>query len=89
MSIENDLDRIKEWAQKKAQGGSEPPWAWYQLMKLVETINAIQSGMASTTTESSPPAVERSGKLIQLRVPKHSPDTSQHCPDTQEVPLPM
>lgn len=89
MSIEKQLGSVKEWAQEKAQRGSEPPWAWYQYMKLVEAISAIQSGMTATTTESSLQAVERSGKLIRLEVAKCSQDTAQQHPDTGRVPLPM
>lgn len=89
MSIEKDLERVKEWAQRKAQGGGEPPWAWYQLMKVVEAVNAIQSGMAATTTESSLQLEERSGKLIQLKVAKCPPDSAQHCPEAEKIPLPM
>lgn len=89
LSIENELGSVKEWAQDKAQRGSEPPWAWYQYMKLIEAINAIQSGMASTTTENSPRAVEHSGKLIQLKAAKCLPNNARHDPDAQEVPLPM
>jgi hypothetical protein len=89
VSIENELVRVKEWAQDKAQRGSEPPWAWYQLMKLVEAINAIQSGMASTTTESSLQLEARQGKLIQLKVAKCSRDNAQPHPSETTVPLPM
>jgi hypothetical protein len=89
LSIEKQLASIKEWAQEKAQGGSEPPWAWYQYMKLVEAINAIETGFSATTTENSLQPVERSGKLIQLGVAKCSQDNAQRHPDTIPVPLPM
>lgn len=90
MVIEAELTRIREWAQEKAQSGCEPPWAWYQYMKLIEASNAILAGMESTTpTESSPRAAERSGKLIQLTAPKCSQDTVQRHSDTGVVPLPM
>src|SRR5580704_4588576 len=35
--MREELERIRDWAKTKIQGGSEPPWAWYQYMKLVET----------------------------------------------------
>jgi hypothetical protein len=89
VSIEKQLTSIKEWAQEKAQRGSEPPWAWYQYMKLVEAINAIQSGMAATTMESSLQPAERSGKLIQLKVTTGPQDNARPHPDIAKVPLPM
>jgi hypothetical protein len=45
--MRQELERMKEWAAAKIQGGSEPPWAWYQYMKLIETIDAILQGMDS------------------------------------------
>lgn len=89
MSIQNDLARIKDWAQEKAQSGQEPPWAWYQYMKLIESANAILAGMAATTTESSQQLGERQGKLIQLKAAKCSQDTAQHHPEIATIPLPM
>jgi len=89
LSIQNDLAKVREWAQDKAQRGGEPPWAWYQYMKLVEAITAIQSGMATTTTESSLQLEARQGKLIQLKAAKCSQDSAQPHPDTATIPLPM
>jgi len=47
MSIKNDLNNVRVWAQDKINAGQEPPWAWYQYMKLVETIDAIQASMGA------------------------------------------
>ena len=53
--IARQLTDVREWAQSKIAGGQEPPWAWFQYMKLVETANAILAGQNCTvTTESSP-----------------------------------
>ncbi len=46
-SIKVQLGNIREWAKAKIQSGSEPPWAWFQYMKLTETVDAILSGMES------------------------------------------
>lgn len=43
-----DLERMRSWADAKIATGEEPPWAWYQYMKLRETLDAIIAGMAST-----------------------------------------
>jgi hypothetical protein len=63
-----ELERVRDWATEKIARGSEPPWAWYQYMKLRETLDAILSGMDATTqqTESSPPAEPRRGKRLRL-----------------------
>lgn len=89
MPIQSDLEKIKDWAQNKAQSGSEPPWAWYQYMKLIEAVNAILAGIASTTTGSSPQLEERRGKLLQLGEPRRLQDAAQQHPDTAEISLPM
>jgi hypothetical protein len=94
LSIQNDLTRVKDWAQEKAQGGQEPPWAWYQYMKLIESVNAILAGMAATTTESSPQLAEHQGKLIQLKAARCSQGTAKpilmlpkyRCPCDAKVP---
>ena len=55
-----ELERLRAWADDKLATGEEPPWAWYQYMKLRETLDAILAGMsvsatlAIVTTENSP-----------------------------------
>jgi len=46
--MRDKLTEIRQWAHEKAQGESEPPWAWYQYMKLIETADAILAGMDAT-----------------------------------------
>jgi len=66
-SISNDLSRIQKWAQEKIAQGDEPPWAWYQYMKLIETINALLVGQDATQPmESSPQSVLRSGARLRV-----------------------
>jgi len=60
--MRNELENMHRWARTKIDAGSEPPWAWYQYMKLVETCDAILMGMAATiTTENSPQSELQSG----------------------------
>jgi hypothetical protein len=33
--------------------GNEPPWAWYQYMKLIETVAAIQTSRAAVAGVSA------------------------------------
>ena len=35
------MRHLRDWADGKIEAGEEPPWAWYQYMKLIETIDAI------------------------------------------------
>lgn len=72
-----ELDTILEWAKAKLAEGQEPPWSWYQLMKLRETLEAIHAGMAATTTVSSQQSAEPSGKHLRLVDSTCQPDTSQ------------
>lgn len=53
MKIE-DLQAMREWAQGKIKTGAEPPWAWYQYMKLIETLDAIIAGMECTVQVDLP-----------------------------------
>ncbi len=46
--MKQKLTEVRQWAKDKLATGSEPPWAWYQYMKLVETVDAILTGMEST-----------------------------------------
>lgn len=48
MLDENLLRQVREQAQARIDAGQEPPWAWYQYMKLVETCDAILASMRST-----------------------------------------
>ena len=79
------LGRLKDWAEEKLQGGSEPPWAWYQYMKLVETARAMLQGFESTRTENLPLSEPRSGSALRLVASEGQQDNSQHV----VVPLPM
>ena len=55
-TMERRIDRClalcRDWAEDRVASGNEPPWAWYQYMKLIETVTAIQSGRASVSAGS-------------------------------------
>jgi hypothetical protein len=40
-----ELQRLRTWADAKIATGQEPQWAWYQLMKLREALDAIVGQM--------------------------------------------
>jgi hypothetical protein len=88
--MKEDLERIRAWAQSKIQGGSEPPWAWYQYMKLVETCDAILAGQAATATrENLPQSPEHSGAHLQLVDSTYQPDSAQPHHVGLPVQMPM
>jgi hypothetical protein len=79
-----ELEKVREWAYAKALAGREPPWNWYQYMKLVEAANAILKGMASTVIlDSSQESELRSGPHLRLVEPTCQRDTAQpHQPES-------
>lgn len=80
--MRNELERVRAWADDKIAQGSEPPWAWFQYMKLRENIDAILAGMAPTPTESLPQSEQPAANGPRLVVSNVQPDTSQrHRPD--------
>ncbi len=84
-----ELKRLRQWAQEKIDAGSEPPWAWYQYMKLIETADAILAGMAVTTTVNLPQSAERPERRLQLVGAKCQQDTSRHHPVDPKIRMPM
>ncbi len=66
-AIKAKLTSIRTWAQETIQEGSQPPWAWYQYMKLVEAIDAIQNGMGAINQKANlPPTVTSEEKPLRL-----------------------
>jgi hypothetical protein len=45
--IDRCLAMCRGWAEGRVASGNEPPWAWYQYMKLIETVAAIQTSRAA------------------------------------------
>jgi hypothetical protein len=85
----DDLVRVRAWAQEKIAQGSEPPWAWFQYMKLVETIQALEAGMDAVTTRgSSPQSAERSGAYLRLVGSTDRQDDVRHHPVGLPVQMP-
>jgi len=84
-----EIRRVRDWAQQKIQAGSEPPWAWYQYMKLTEAVDAILQGMNATTTANLPQSAGREGKRLQLVEAKSRQDTAQLHHVEPKVRMPM
>lgn len=86
-----ELQRVLDWANDKLATGAEPPWAWYQYMKLRETLEAILVGIetASPQTASSPQSEAPAAGGLRLVVSNAQPDSAQHPPTALVTPLPM
>jgi len=84
-----ELERVRQWADEKLATGAEPPWAWFQYMKLRETLDAILAGMAATTMESSQRSETRRGARLRLVASIDQQDTAQLRPADSPVLLPM
>jgi hypothetical protein len=62
----NELERCRDWAIAKVTTGNEPPWSWYQHMKLREALDAILAGMDVTQpTEGSQELASRQGNGLR------------------------
>ena len=86
----SDLECVRDWAIAKIQEGNEPPWSWYQLMKLREALEAILTGMAVTQPmEDSQGSASRRGAGLRLVGSDDQQDSAQCHPAPSSVLLPM
>lgn len=86
--MRSELERVRDWAKGKLHAYSEPPWARYQYMKLVETVTAILDGMDATrgnSLQSEPPP----GTHLRLVDSTNRSDTAPPRPDQPKPRLPM
>jgi hypothetical protein len=89
MSIKDDLENVRDWAKSRIEAGQEPPWAWYQYMKLIETTEAILAAQNAVKTECSPQLDARSETRLRLVAEADQPGTAQRHPNQPLVQLPM
>ena len=88
--MESKMEEIREWAKAKIASGVEPPWSWYQYMKLIETIDAILGGQRTTITmENSQQSDLPQGGHLQLVDSTYRQDTVQPHLSGLPVHLPM
>jgi hypothetical protein len=84
-----ELERVREWAIHKVTTGNEPPWSWYQHMKLREALDAILAGMDATQpTGDLQLSVQRRGGGLQLVGEVDRQDTVQPRSRPRAIPLP-
>jgi len=87
--MRKELEQVREWADAKIASGQEPPWAWFQYMKLRETLDEILAGMDSVTTESSLQSASHPEKHLRLVDATHQQDSAPHRPAGLPTRLPM
>ncbi|MEM7620468.1 MAG: hypothetical protein AAF228_08385 [Pseudomonadota bacterium] len=87
--MKEKLAEIKAWAEEKIATGEEPPWAWYQYMKLVETIDAISASIEATATIDTPQPEQHQDGHLQLVDETYSQGTRQPHPFEGTIKLPM
>jgi hypothetical protein len=88
--MDKQLEEIRDWARAKIASGQEPPWAWFQYMKLVETVDAILGSQDCViTTENSRQLESHRAARLQLVGSTSPQDNAQRPPDIPQIPMPM
>ncbi len=84
-----ELENILKWTNAKLAAGQEPPWAWYQYMKLRETLEVILAGMEAVTTDHSPQSVPHPERHLRLVESTDPQDSTPPHPAGLPAQLPM
>jgi hypothetical protein len=85
----DELATVLEWAKEKAQEGNQPPWAFYEYMKLTDALQSIIKGIESSSpTVNLPLSVERQGNVLRLSGTISRQDTPPHRQCIDDLPLP-
>lgn len=86
--MDKKLSEIRGWVKSKIATQQEPPWAWYQYMKLIETVDAILAGRSVTTAD-----LQQSQKCSEISHPRQAKvvalDTARRRQPDDQVQLPM
>lgn len=87
----SDLEHMRAWADEKIAGGAEPPWAWYQYMKLRETLDAILDGMSATMqqTANTPGSGPKSRPRLREVDATYRSDSAPRLPAGKTIRTPM
>jgi len=86
--MREELEQVREWANAKIASGQEPPWAWFQYMKLRESLDGILAGMDSVTTESLQQSAPHSGTHLRLVGDTGPQDNAPRHPVRLPIQLP-
>jgi len=84
-----ELERIRDLAIGRLTTGDEPPWVWYQLMKLREASEALLAGLDATQPTAGLRAeATRQGAGLRLVGSTDQLETAQRRQGTEPVQLP-
>jgi len=88
------IELVKELlgqVEERLKTGEEPPWSWFQLMKLKETLQQVLQSMDATTrqTENLPQSDLHLETPLRLVDSKYLLDAAQRHRDTSDPILPM
>jgi hypothetical protein len=88
------LELCRHWAEGRVATGTEPPWAWYQYMKLIETVEAIQTGRAAASPSAGDTRAARKRSAASRPKTEQVADLGaqrrrRRRDDDEEPPLPM
>ncbi len=86
----DELQKVRDWADARIATGEEPPWAWFQFMKLRETLDQVLEGMTASAvkTESSPGSAVLPESGPRLAVSNTRPSSAQPHQQVVAVQLP-
>ena len=87
--MRSELEKIRKWADTKIASGQEPPWAWFQYMKLRETLDAILESMDCVKTENSQQSEQHQETALRLVDSTYPPDKPRPRHVGSPVKLPM
>jgi len=83
-----ELEKVRDWANERLAKGEEPPWGWFQLMKLREVLDQMLAGMNATRTVNSLEREQQRGRHLRLVGSTDQQDNVQHHSDIEPVQLP-
>jgi len=94
--IDKCLALCRDWAEGRVASGTEPPWAWYQYMKLIETVAAIQTGRAAVSAGEparlhapTPGAPPNRDAVTDIRARRQRRGDDDEDDDDEDPSLPM
>ena len=86
------LMKARDWAKGKLRGKSEPPWAWYQYMKLVEVTEEILASQKVVKVGAVAKKVDLQKEEQHPEIPipnKAEVDLQDSALSSDVVPLPV
>jgi hypothetical protein len=88
-AMREELQKVRDWANEKIATGDEPPWAWFQYMKLRETVDQIIAGIDATRQEGLQRCGAHPEKHLRLVGETDPQDKPQPHQDIVPIQLPM